>query len=58
MIMLKTPISKATVYQLKPVLVDEDKQVVIDTMYGTDKATYDSCGFLYYDDFATIERKK
>jgi hypothetical protein len=56
--MLKTAVAKEFVYKLNPVLVDETKKVIIDTMYGTDKPTYDSCNFLHYDDFAKYRTAK
>lgn len=51
MILLKTDISKEEFTKLNPVLVDAHKQLIVDTVYGTGLATYDSCRFLYYDDF-------
>jgi hypothetical protein len=50
-LMLKTDATEAEMQMLRPVLVDADKQVVIDTLYGTGKDTYDSCIFLEYRDF-------
>jgi len=58
MILIKTSISKTTVHHLNPVLVDEQKEMIIDTMYGTSKATYDSCIFLRSDDFTTYRTTK
>ena len=58
MIIVETPVMKKTVYKLEPVLVDEDKKVIVDTMYGTDKPTYDRCDFLTYDDFTRERTKK
>src|SRR4029078_2084383 len=58
MIMVETPVSKGMVYKLEPVLVDEEKKVIIDTMYGTDKPTYDRCDLLSYDDFTKQRTKK
>jgi hypothetical protein len=58
MIMVQTPVMKKTVYKLEPVLVDEDKKVIVDTMYGTDKPTYDRCELLTYDDFTKERTKK
>jgi hypothetical protein len=46
------------VYRMKPVLVDENKEVITDTIYGTGKETYDRCDFLYYDDFLKYRRNK
>ena len=58
MIMVETPVAKGVVYNLEPVLVDEEKRVIVDTMYGTDKPTYDRCDFLSYDDFTKQRTKK
>ena len=58
MIMVETPVAKGMVYKLKPVLVDEEKRVIVDTMYGTDKPTYDRCDLLFYDDFTRQRTKK
>jgi hypothetical protein len=58
MIQLQTDISKETVYKMRPVLVDEKKMVVTDTIYGTGKDTYDRCDFLFYDDFVKYRKKK
>jgi hypothetical protein len=58
MILVKSPVSKTTVYKLQPVLVDEEKKVVVDTMYGTDKPTYDRCDLLSYDDFTKQRTEK
>jgi len=51
MIIVETPVAKGIVYKLEPVLVNEEKRVIVDTMYGTDKPTYDRCDLLSYDDF-------
>src|SRR6185295_4818129 len=51
MILMKTAIPKEQLYKLKPVLVDENKDIIIDTIYGTGLDTYDTCKFLYYNDF-------
>jgi len=51
MVIVETAVAKGMVYKMDPVLVDEDKKVIVDTMYGTDKPTYDRCDFLSYDDF-------
>lgn len=48
---MKTNVPVLVINNLNPVLVDTDKKIVIDTLYGTGKNTYDTCTFLYYDDF-------
>src|SRR2546423_15281458 len=58
MIMFQTVSPKATIYKMDPVLVDENKIIVTDTMYGTGKETYDSCNFLLYSDFKSSRTKK
>jgi hypothetical protein len=51
MIIIETPVPKEKIYALKPVLVDEERNVIIDTIYGTDEPTYDRCDLMFYDDF-------
>jgi hypothetical protein len=58
LVQLQTTIPKATVYRLHPVLVDENKQIIIDTMYGTNKPAYDSCWFLFEADFTKYRERK
>lgn len=58
MILFQTTISKEQVYKLEPVLVDENKKIIADTIYGTGLPTYDNCSFLYYDDFKAYRTKK
>ena len=58
MIIFKTSLPKGKVYGLEPVLVDERKMVITDTMYGTGLPTYDKCEFLYYKDFRSYRKKK
>ncbi len=58
MLQLETNVAKAVIYKMKPVLVDENKMIITDTIYGTGKGTYDRCDFLYYDDFVKYRKKK
>ncbi len=62
MIVLNTDIPRATLEKLKPVLVDDQYQVIRDTVWGTGKEdkTNDRCDFLYYDDFLAnrVEKTK
>jgi hypothetical protein len=58
MILLQTPVSKEMMYKMKPVLVDENKKVITDTLYGTGMPTYDRCDFLFYDDFVKYRVEK
>ena len=58
MILLNTNISKEKLYKLHPVLVDENKKEVIDTVYGTGLDTHDNCEFLSYEDFTAYRTKK
>ena len=56
MIVLQIDLPKSTIEHLNLVLVDENRKVIIDTIYGTGKATYDECVFLEHDSF--IKRRK
>lgn len=58
MILLNTTISKEKLYKLHPVLVDENKKEVIDTVYATGSDTDDNCEFLSYEDFTAYRTKK
>ena len=51
MILFQSNLSAEQVKELHPVLVDENKKDIIDTIYGTGKDTYDPCEFLYFDEF-------
>lgn len=52
MILLETDATSAEMSRLNPVLVDGDRKVVIDTLYGTGlNSTADTCQFLVYEDF-------
>ncbi len=52
MLMLKTDATAAEIKKLQPALVDENKNTVIDTLYGTGSdQTFDTCYFLLYNDF-------
>jgi hypothetical protein len=58
MILMKTGIAQEQLYKLKPVLTDENKNVIVDTIFGTGLPTYDTCNFLYYDDFMAYRTGK
>ena len=58
MILLQTDAPKEKLYLLHPVLVDENKKEVIDTVYGTGLDTHDKCEFLSYEDFTALREKK
>jgi len=58
MIMLQTDISKEKVYKMKPVLVDENKNVITDTLFGTGQPTYDRCDFMEHKDFTAYRKKR
>ena len=51
MLLLKTEITATEFSSLYPVLVDKEKHIVVDTVYGTGKDSYDTCRVLFYDDF-------
>src|SRR6266498_1925316 len=58
MVMLQTDILKEKVYKMKPVLVDGNKKVITDTLYGTGLPTYDRCDFLEQSDFTAYRKKR
>jgi len=58
MILLHSNVEKEQVYKLEPVLVDENKKIIVDSLYGTGKPTFDTCNFLYYDDFLAYRTKR
>lgn len=51
MLVVQTNIPETELQQLHPVLVDRDKNILIDTMYGTGKNTSDTCELLSYAAF-------
>ncbi len=57
-LMVKTDASPAEVKKLDPVLTDANHRIVIDTLYGTNKNTFDTCRFLYFDDFIAYRTKR
>jgi len=58
MILLKTNVSAAEFKKQKPVLVDADKNVIADTVYGTGLETYDTCRFMFYKDFKSYRTER
>jgi len=58
MIVIRTDLPKDKVYKIKPVLVDANKNVISDTVYGTGLDTYDRCDFLTYEDFTAYRTKR
>jgi hypothetical protein len=58
LILLQTKASKSAISKLHPVLVDETKKEINDTIYGTEKETYDPCVFLSYNDFNAYRAKR
>ncbi len=58
MVIVETPVANEKMNKLKPVLVDEEKNVITDTIYGTDQPTYDRCDLLSYDDFTKMRTQK
>lgn len=58
MILLKTDLTGDEFKRLSPVLVDNNEQVVVDTIYGTGLETNDSCRFLSYADFVNYRTDK
>lgn len=58
MILMKTDLKADELKKLNPVLVDVNKNIVIDTMYGTGLETYDTCRFMFYDDFRAYRTER
>jgi len=58
LLLVKTDVSPENIYKLFPVLVNEKKEIIVDTIYGTGKPTYDTCNLLYYDDYLAYRTKK
>jgi len=58
MILVRTDITATEFNKLAPVLVDQDKRIVVDTIYGTGLDTYDTCRLMYYDDFLLYRSNK
>lgn len=58
MMLMKSDLKAGELQKLNPVLVDAKKNIVVDTMYGTGLETYDSCRFMFYDDFMTYRTER
>jgi len=58
MILIETPVPKEQINSLSPLLVDEYRKTMTDTVYGTGLDTYDACEFLFSDDFTECRKKK
>jgi len=62
MIIIQSPLSSERFYQAGLALVDtienEREDIVVDTIFGTGKKTYDECIFLSYEDFTKRRSKK
>jgi hypothetical protein len=58
LLLIKTDVSPENINKLFPVLVNEKKEIIVDTIYGTGKPTYDTCNLLYYDDYLAYRTKK
>jgi hypothetical protein len=62
MIIVQTPLSKEQFYQAGLALVDrlnnEREKIVVDTIFGTGRETYDECNFLSYEDFTKLRSEK
>lgn len=57
-ILVKTDLNADELKKLNPVLVDANKNIVVDTMYGTGLETYDTCQFMLYDDFKAYRTER
>ena len=58
LLLVKTDVSPSTINKLFPVLVNEKKEIIVDTIYGTGLPTYDTCNLLYYDDYLAYRTKR
>lgn len=58
MILMKTDLKAGELQKLNPVLVDANKNIVVDTMYGTGLETYDTCRFMFYDGFKAYRTER
>lgn len=58
MIIMQTNVSAAELNKINPILVDANKNIVVDTMYGTGLETFDTCRFMFYDDFKAHRTEK
>jgi hypothetical protein len=58
LLLFKIEISKKKTNKLFPVLVNEKKEIIVDTIYGTSKSTFDTCKLLFYDDFQAYRIKR
>lgn len=58
LIVLRTNISKEQMEKLEPLLVYENKNEIVDTIYGTGKETYDRGRLMYYDDFVKYRTER
>lgn len=57
-ILVKTDLKIDELKKLNPVLVDANKNIVVDTMYGTGLETHDTCRFMFYDDFKAYRTER
>lgn len=57
-LMIKTDASKDEMEMLRPALFDSKRLVVVDTLYGTGKKTFDTCFFMEFGDFASYRKEK
>ncbi|MBI5858410.1 MAG: hypothetical protein HZB42_12270 [Sphingobacteriales bacterium] len=58
MILIKTDATSSELKKLNAVLVDSNKNIIVDTMYGTGLETYDTCRFMLYDDFKAYRTER
>lgn len=58
MILVQPDIVKTGLYALHPALVDENKRLVVDTIYGTGLNTFDTCRLLSFEDFTRGRTQK
>jgi hypothetical protein len=59
MIIVETPVAKGMVYKIRARIGSmKKKKVIVDTMYGTDKPTYDRCDLLFMMILQSSAQKK
>ncbi|HUR66708.1 MAG TPA: hypothetical protein VMZ03_10195 [Chitinophagaceae bacterium] len=58
LLMIQTNASPAELKKIDPLVVDGNKEVLVDSIYGTGKETADSCRILFYDDFLAYRTER
>jgi hypothetical protein len=58
LLMIRTNVTPAELKKMDPVLVDANKKLITDSVYGTGKETHDSARILFYDDFLAYRTER